>query len=322
MLIGYHASHEQFAPSELLRCVALAERAGFGGAMCSDHFHPWGAAQGHSGHAIAWIGAALQATRFPIGMIHVPMGWRYPPAVSAQALATLAEMFPGRLWAALGTGEALNESILGEPWPTKAERRARLGEAVGIVRRLLGGEEVTHDGALRVRRARLYTRPREPPPLHAAALSPETAAWAASWADGLITVATRDRSLMRRVASAYRDAGGRGPLLLQLHVAWGADEEAALVEAREQWGTNLVVGPVSQDLPHPEDFDAIKRFVRPEDVRGHVLVGADPAAHAEALAEFAGMGFERTFVHHVGRDQSGFIEAYGREVLPLAARRQ
>lgn len=319
MFVGYHASHEQFAPSDLLRFVQHAERVGFQGAMCSDHFHPWGAAQGQSGHAIAWMGAALQATRFPIGMVHVPMGWRHPPAMSAQALATLANMHPGRVWAALGTGEALNEAILGEPWPTKEQRRARLGEAVSIIRRLLAGEEVSHEGMLRVRRARLYTRPAQAPPLYATALSEPTARWAAAWAEGLITVNTPDPAQMQRVARAYREAGGQGPLMLQLHVAWGPDEAAALTEARDQWGTNLVAGPVSEDLPHPEDYDAIKRFVRPEDVRGHVLVAPDPAEHVRALRACARLGFERVFVHHVGRDQAGFLDGYGRDVLPRLA---
>src|SRR3954463_16832517 len=141
--IGYHASHEPFAPSELLRLVGLAERAGFDCAMSSDHFRPWGAAQGHSGFAWSWLGAALQATALPIGVISAP-GYRYHPAIIAQGAATLAEMFPERTWLALGSGQRLNEDVAGLPWPDKAERNARLSECATIIRALLRGETVSH----------------------------------------------------------------------------------------------------------------------------------------------------------------------------------
>src|SRR5690349_186507 len=129
VFIGYHASHEQLPPSRLLAAVQEAERAGFDGAMCSDHFAPWGLAQGESGHAWSWLGAALATTRFSLGVVTAP-GQRYHPAVSAQAFATLSEMFPGRFWAALGSGEALNEHITGDEWPPKPEREQRLVEVV------------------------------------------------------------------------------------------------------------------------------------------------------------------------------------------------
>src|SRR3712207_1221955 len=147
--VGFHASHEQFAPSELLRLVRAAERAGFDCAMSSDHFRPWGAAQGQSGFAWSWLGAALEATRLPFGVVTAP-GWRYHPAVLAQAGATLAEMYPGRFWMALGSGEAINEAITGLPWPEKAERNARLEECAAVMRALLAGETVTHRGRVTV----------------------------------------------------------------------------------------------------------------------------------------------------------------------------
>src|SRR4051812_20316938 len=155
--------------------------------MCSDHFHPWTPGQGQSGYSFAWLGAALQATNLPMGTICCPFG-RYHPAVVAQAAATLAEMFPGRFWLAVGTGQALNESITGEGWPDKAERRATLRESVDVIRALWAGETVTHRGRVRVESARLYTRPAAPPPLFGAATTPETAEWLGSWADGLLTV--------------------------------------------------------------------------------------------------------------------------------------
>src|SRR3954463_9201074 len=144
-LIGYHCSHEQFPPSELLSLVSLAHGVGFRAAMCSDHFHPWSERQGQSGFAWSWLGAAMQATDLPFGVVNAP-GQRYPPAVVAQAAATLAEMFPGRFWVALGTGQNLNEHITGHPWPSKPDRQARLRESVDVIRALWSGETVDHDG--------------------------------------------------------------------------------------------------------------------------------------------------------------------------------
>jgi G6PDH family F420-dependent oxidoreductase len=173
-IIGWHASHEQIAPSRLLADVQHAESAGFQAAWSSDHFSPWSTRQGESGFAFAWLGAALSATSFPFGMVNAP-GQRYHPAIVAQAVGTLAEMFPGRLTVALGSGEFSNEHITGEPWPDKATRNARLGECVQVIRSLLNGTEVTHDGLVRVDRARLWTVPDEQPALFATAVSEATA---------------------------------------------------------------------------------------------------------------------------------------------------
>src|SRR3990170_3002084 len=143
--VGFHASHEQISPRRLLEAVAHAEAAGFSRAMCSDHFTPWSKRQGESGFAWSWLGAALQATSLPFGVVTAP-GQRYHPTVMAQAVATLAEMYPGRFWAALGSGEAMNEHVTGDRWPDKATRDARLLEGVSVMRALLAGEEVTHHG--------------------------------------------------------------------------------------------------------------------------------------------------------------------------------
>src|SRR5918994_506589 len=152
--VGFHASHEQIPPSELLGVVREAAAAGFTRAMCSDHFSPWSSRQGESGFAWSWLGAAHQATELPFGVVTAP-GQRYHPAVTAQAAATLAAMFPGRFWMALGTGEFSNEHITGEPWPTKPVRNARLGECVMVIRELLAGGLVDHDGLVRVDCARV-----------------------------------------------------------------------------------------------------------------------------------------------------------------------
>lgn len=160
---AYHASHEQFKPSALLKYVQAAEQAGFTAASSSDHFHPWSEQQGESGFSWAWLGAAMQATSLPFSVVCAP-GQRYHPAIVAQAVATLAEMFPNRFWVSIGSGEALNERITGEHWLPKDERNARLKECADIIRALWAGETVTHYGRVCIEEAKLYTRPETPPP--------------------------------------------------------------------------------------------------------------------------------------------------------------
>src|ERR687897_621948 len=225
--IGFHASHEQIRPGELLTAVREAERVGFQAAMCSDHLAPWSERQGQSGHAWSWLGAAMQATSLPFGVVTAP-GQRYHPAETAQAIATLGDLFPGRFWAALGSGEAVNEHVTGDRWPSKADRDARLLECVDVIRALLRGEEVTHEGLVHVDRARIWSRPGRGPPLYAAAVSEETARRAGTWADGLITV-RQPTHLLRRVIDAFREAGGDGkPIAIQVHLSWADDEAKAL----------------------------------------------------------------------------------------------
>src|SRR5690606_34033714 len=156
--IGYHASHEQLPPRDLLAAVRHAESAGFDAAMCSDHLSPWTTTQGQSGFAWTWLGAALASTRFSIGVVTAP-GQRYHPVVLAQAIATVEQMFPGRFWAALGSGEAINEHVTGTGWPEKPDRNRRLRECADTIRRLLAGEKVERDGTIRVHSARVWSRP-------------------------------------------------------------------------------------------------------------------------------------------------------------------
>jgi probable non-F420 flavinoid oxidoreductase len=316
-LIGYHASHEQLPPSALLRCVVAAEAAGFQAAMCSDHFAPWSSRQGHSGFAWSWLGAALQATGLGFGVVNAP-GQRYHPAIVAQAAATLSELFPGRFWLALGSGEASNEHITGDRWLPKAERRARLGEAVAVIRALLAGETVSHDGLVKVDRARLWTLPEQPPPLVGAAVSPETAAWVGGWADGLVTI-NQSHDRLRAVIDAFRAGGGEGkPLYLQVHLSWAADEEEALAVAHDQWSANVFDPILAMELELPEQFEAAARFVTPQDVRSAVLVSADLGRHTAWLAQYVELGFDRLYLHEVGQAgyQQPFLDAFGSNVIP------
>ncbi|MFE9691735.1 TIGR03885 family FMN-dependent LLM class oxidoreductase [Micromonospora sp. NPDC005806] len=313
-VFGFHASHEQIHPARLLEAVVHAERAGFGAAMCSDHFSPWSARQGHSGFAWSWLGAALQATNLPFGVVNAP-GQRYHPAIIAQAIGTLAAMYPGRFWAALGTGEASNEHITGDGWPRKDVRAARLRECVDVIRALLAGAEVSHDGLVTVDRARLWTRPEQPPALVGAAVSVETARWCADWADGLITVnAPVDH--LRRMVDAYRDAGGRGPLHLQVHLSWAPAQAEAEAIAYDQWRSNVFAPPVCWDLELTDHFDVVSADVPLAKVRSVVNVSADLGRHVGWLEEYLALGFDQIALHHVGQDQRAFLDAFGTEVLP------
>jgi probable non-F420 flavinoid oxidoreductase len=313
--IGFHASHEQVPPSELLQAVCAAEEAGFSRAMCSDHFSPWSERQGESGFAWSWLGAALQATSLPFGVVNAP-GQRYHPAIIAQAAATLCELFPGRFWVALGSGEFSNEHITGDPWPDKGIRNARLAECVAVMRALFAGEVVDHDGLVRVDRARLWTLPPQPPLLIGAAVSPETAAWAAGWADGLITI-SQSRERTERVLAAFRENGGAGkPAAVQVHLSWAPAEDEALRIAHDQWRTNVFSPPLCWDLATVEQFDQAARYVRPDDMRGPVLVSADLERHAAWLHELSELGWDAIYLHHVGQEQRAFVEAFGEHVLP------
>ncbi|MCV7382951.1 TIGR03885 family FMN-dependent LLM class oxidoreductase [Mycolicibacter longobardus] len=312
---GFHASHEQIAPSALLEMVGEAERAGFQTAMCSDHFAPWSHSQGHSGFAWAWLGAALARTALPFGVVSAP-GQRYHPAIIAQASATLTEMFPGRFWVAFGSGQALNEHITGDRWPGKAERNARLLEAVEVVRALLTGETVSHDGHFRVDRATLYSRPDQPPPIVGAAVTAQTAHWVGGWADGLITV-NQPIERLRQVIGAFRDGGGDDkPVRLQVHLSYHPDEATALAIAHDQWRYGIIGSEVGWALETPEDFEQVAAYIRPDDVRPHVLVSSSLNQHSQWLHEYAELGVNALYLHHVGKQQRQFIEAFGTEVLP------
>ena len=312
---GFHASHEQFTPRDLLDWTRLAEQAGFDCAMSSDHFHPWSERQAQSGFAWSWIGAALEATHFPVGIISAP-GYRYHPAIVAQGAATLAQMYPGRVWLALGSGEAINEAITGLPWPDKKERNARLKECAEITRALFAGETVTHRGRVTCVEAKLYSRPESPPLLLGAAVTNETAAWVGSWADGLITTAGAPDELRKKL-DAFRRGGGEGkPVHLQVALSWAPTEDEAEREALHQWGSVALGGEAAWDLRRPQDFDAACRFVRGADIRKSVLVSGDLQQHQAWLAGYAELGFAEIHLHQVARDQRGFIEAFGAHVLP------
>ena len=315
MRIGFHASHEQFAPSQLLKYTIAAEQAGFDCAMSSDHFKPWSRSQGHSGYSWSWLGAALARTKFPIGLI-AAAGYRYHPAIVAQAAATLTEMFPDRFWLALGSGERVNEDIMGLPWPSKPERNDKMKECADIVRALLEGERVTHRGSVTVVDAQLYSRPKLPPPLLGAAVTEATAEFVGGWSDGLLTVASKPEQL-KKVIAAFRRGGGEGkPLHLQVALNWAPTEAAALQGAYDHWRFVTLGGDIGWELRSPEDYETATRFVRPEDMRDSVLISADLSRHAAWLQQYAELGVDYLYLHQVDLNQQGFIEAFAKQVLP------
>jgi probable non-F420 flavinoid oxidoreductase len=311
LTIGYHCSHEQWPPGALLDHAGRAARAGFRDAMCSDHFHPWIPADGQGGHSWTWLAAALERTKaagMTFGTVCAP-GQRYHPAIVAQAFATLGEMFPGRVWIALGSGEALNESITGDPWPDRTARRARVVECAAVLRRLWAGETVDVEGRVRVRRARLYSRPAVPIPIVAAALSPESARWAGGWSDGLITAGS-DPGALAEVVAAFRDGGGAGkPCWLQLPVSYAPTAAGARAAARRRWPQSILDGRQLADLDSPEAFAAATAGASEDEVARKVPPLADPAALEALVRRCAEAGFERVYLHNVAPHPEPFIEA-------------
>lgn len=314
-LIAYHASQEQFKPSQLIQYCILAERAGFDAVSSSDHFHPWSKRQGQSGFTFSWIGAAMQATKIPFSMVCAP-GQRYHPAIVAQAIATLEEMFPGRFSVALGSGEALNENITGQKWPPKQERNQRLLECAQVIRRLLSGEEVNHKGLVTVQEARLYTLPKTPPPLFGAAVTAKTAEWLGSWCDGLLTI-SKPYDELKEVVQAFRRSGGEGkPMYLKVQLSYDETEEKALEGAFDQWRTNVLPETLLPDLWKTEHYDAAAELVKHEDVRKMIRISADPEQHMEWIRKDLELGFDRIILHNVNRKQELFIRDFGAKISP------
>jgi probable non-F420 flavinoid oxidoreductase len=312
--ISYHASHEQFKPSELLQWAVMAERSGFGAVNCSDHFHPWSVRQGQSGYSFAWLGAALQATKIPFGVVCAP-GQRYHPAIVAQAAATLAEMFPRRFWMSLGSGEALNENITGDKWPHKQYRNERLQECVQVMKRLLKGETVTHHGKVVVEEAKLYTIPDEPPLMIGAAVTEKTAEWMGSWADGMITV-HKPIDELKKTLQAFERGGGKGkPVYVKVQLSYAKDEASATEGAWDQWRTNILSGEILDDLWKPEQYDAAAMYVRKEDLGKMVHISTDPQFYIDLIQQYSDLGFSNIILHNVNREQELFIKDFGEKVL-------
>jgi coenzyme F420-dependent glucose-6-phosphate dehydrogenase len=316
--IAYHASHEQFAPSRLLRLAQQAETTGFTAIHSSDHFHPWSTRQGHSGFAFAWLGAALQTTSLPFSMVCAP-GQRYHPAVVAQAIATLGEMFPGRFSIELGSGEAVNEKITGEPWPLKPLRNERLLASHSIIADLLEGKEVTRTtGPVTISEARLYSLPRQRPPLFCAALSEQTCRWAGEWADGLLTTGGPVKDVKQKIMAFRENGGGNKPVYVQYSFSYARSRKAALEDAYDQWRSNVLPVDLLNDLWKPEQFDAAAESISLDTFRERLPISDDPGFFAEKFAAYLELGIDRLILHNVNTFQEDFVADFGELVAQLA----
>jgi coenzyme F420-dependent glucose-6-phosphate dehydrogenase len=315
--LGYAISCEEHPPLELVEHARLAEEAGFSFALISDHFHPWIDRQGNSPFAWTVIGAIAQATRrLRLGTGVTCPGVRYHPAIVAQAAATAAALMPDRFFLGVGSGENLNEHILGDAWPSAAVRQIMLAEAIDVIRLLWQGGLQSHDGEyFTVDRARLYSLPETLPPLLVAASGPQAAELAGAMGDGLIAT-----SPDREVVQAFERGGGSGKARYgQLTVCWAADEDEARRTAFEWWPNVALGGELSQELPLPRHFAQATATVREEDVAKAMVCGPDAGRHREAIQQFVDAGFGYVYVHQVGPDQRGFFEFYQRSVLPAFA---
>ena len=322
--IGYAAMLEQFHPTHLLDHCAQAEAAGFSaGFMVSEHFHPWTPEQGQSAFAWSFMGALGQRTSLPFGTAVTCPGFRYHPAVIAHAAATLGAMYPGRFWLGLGAGEALNEHVVGGPWPEIGVRSAMLFEAIEIISKLFDGAVVRHRGEhFRLESAKLYTLPPDGArvPVYVATAGPVNARRTGRFADGMITVGAADdkiKNLWEKCDEGCREAGKPvgTPKLLQIHVSWARTDTEAEAAAVREWPNGGMAFP-KQDIKNPEDFAAMAKLVRPEDFRNRVLMTSDLGKHVEHIQHYIDMGFDEIHIHNVGRNQAEFIDVFGREVLP------
>ena len=320
--LGYAAMFEQFHPNELLDYSRLAEANGFSSVMASDHFHPWTPQQGQSAFVWSWLGALGATTNLRFGTGVTPPGYRYHPAIVAQAAATLEAMYPGRFWLGLGAGEALNEHIIGEYWPEPPARLERLMESIEVIRKLWTGKVIKFSGAhIRLESARLYTLPPAPPPMYVATSGPIMSERTGRLCDGIITVGAADekiRNLLSRFEKGAREAGKDPrtmPRLIQLHVSWAESQAEAEEQAVREWPNGGMPFP-KQDIRNPEDFEAMAKFVRPEHFKGRVLMSPDLQQHRDHLQHYIDLGFNEIYVHNVGRNQSAFLKAFGREVAP------
>lgn len=312
--IGYKLCSEEHDPKELVQFARRAEDAGFTFSLISDHFHPWVDKQGHSPFVWSVLGGVAHAT----DSLRVGTGVTCPtirthPAIIAQAAATTAAMMPGRFFLGVGSGENLNEHILGDRWPPTDVRQDMLEEAVEVIRLLWQGGKQSHYGRhYTVENARIYTLPDELPPIYVAASGSKAAELAGRIGDGLVAVAPQPDTI-----ETFEAAGGKGkPCYSEAAVCWAADEQQARRTAFERWPIAAIKGELSQELPMPAHFEQAAQMLTEDEVAEGVACGPDPERHIEALSKYIDAGYDRVCVHQIGPDQEGFFDFYERDVLP------
>jgi coenzyme F420-dependent glucose-6-phosphate dehydrogenase len=324
--IGYAAMLEQFPPTEAIELSSYAESNGFDGVMAADRFQPWVPRQGQASFVWNVLGALGQTTAGDLGTgVTVPT-FRQHPAMIAQASATLAAMYPGRHWLGIGSGEAIDEHITGGYWPETAERINRMFEAIEVINKLftasLAGRDTKHSGAFfKLESTRLWTMSELAPEILVATAGPVAAKRAGRTVDGLIIDGApieKIASLFERFDEGAREVGkdpSRSSKVLRLHVSWAPTGEAAMTNALTEWPNGGMRFPRS-DIRSPFEFEQLARLVRPEDFEGRMLVSEDPDVHRAHLQRYLDLGFDRIYLHNVGRNQREWIDVFARDVLP------
>jgi G6PDH family F420-dependent oxidoreductase len=310
---GYFLSSEEHGANALVRQAQLAEDAGMESVWISDHFHPWLHSQGESPFVWSTIGGIAASTRLRVTTAVTCPTVRVHPAVVAQAAATSATMLEGRFNLGVGTGENLNEHVLGDHWPPAMVRLEMLEEAIEVMRKLWTGDEVTHHGRhYTVENARIFSVPDQPVPVLISGFGPKATDLAARIGDGYINTSP-DAELLTR----YRDGGGKGPTMAGVKVCWGDDEQTCVKRAHETWRSSGVPGQLSQDLQTPEHFEMASELVTPEMIGEKIPCGPDPERHASVIRKYVEAGFDEIYISQIGPEQEGFFDFYRRELGPL-----
>jgi G6PDH family F420-dependent oxidoreductase len=308
---GYFLSCEEYGPAELIRQARLAEEAGFDALWISDHFHPWLDEQGQSPFVWSMIGAISQVTSLPVTTAVTCPLVRQHPAVVAQAAATSTLLTDGSFTLGVGTGEALNEHILGDRWPSAEERLEMLEEAVGVIRDLLSGKLITHHGKhYQVDTARLYSVPATPPPIFMSGFGEKSIKLAAKIADGYMCVQP-NADFVR----LYRESGGGDrPVQGGMKVCWRPDAAQARKTLHRLWPNEEIPGEAAQLLPLPRHFGELAQLIAEEAMSAPA--GPDPEVHLAGIRGYVEAGFDQVYIGQVGGEHDAFFEFYANTVLP------
>jgi G6PDH family F420-dependent oxidoreductase len=312
MLIGYFLSTEEYGPRELLEQARAAEEAGFEALWISDHYHPWTSEQGNSPFVWSMIGAISQVCSLPVTTAVTCPTVRIHPAIIAQAAGTVSQLTSGRFLLGVGSGEALNEHILGDPWPTVDRRLEMLEEAVELIRRLWSGEVVSWEGKhYRVDHARIYNLPDPPPEIYVSGFGPKAIEVAARIGDGFISTAP-DADAVRR----FKQLSGGKPAHAGAKVAFAETQKEGWEHAHRLWANAGLPGELAQVLPTPEHFEQASSLVTLDATSDSVVAGNDPEPHLEQIGQYRDAGYDALYVANMGPHYREMITFYGDQILP------